>query len=831
MLKCIDIKSILIFGVGFIVIGQVCEFDYFGVQVCKVLCEEGYCVILVNFNFVIIMIDLVMVDVIYIELIKWVIVVKIIEKECFDVLLLIMGGQIVLNCVLDLECYGVLEKFGVEMIGVNVDIIDKVEDCLCFDKVMKDIGLVCLCLGIVYSMEEVYGVFEQVGFFCIICLFFIMGGIGGGIVYNCEEFEEICVCGFDLLLINELLIDELLIGWKEYEMEVVCDKKDNCIIVCFIENFDLMGVYIGDLIIVVLVQILIDKEYQIMCNVLLVVLCEIGVEIGGFNVQFGICLNIGCMVVIEMNLWVFCFLVLVFKVIGFLIVKIVVKLVVGYIFDELQNDIIGGCILVLFELVIDYVVIKILCFVFEKFLKVDVCLIIQMKLVGEVMVIGWIFQELVQKVLCGLEVGVIGFDLKFDLNDLEVDSIFKCELIVFSVECVWYVVDVFCVGKSVEEVFELICIDEWFLVQIEDLVKDEEKVKIFGLFFIDCELMYKFKCKGFFDVCLVKLLGVIEKNLCSYCYKLKVLLVYKCVDICVVEFVIDIVYMYLIYEEECEVNLLSCEKIMIFGGGLNCIGQGIEFDYCCVYVVLVMCEDGYEIIMVNCNLEIVFIDYDIFDCLYFELVIFEDVFEIVCVEQFKGVIVQYGGQILLKFCCVFEEVGVLIIGISLDVIDCVEDCECFQQMVQCLNLCQLVNVIVCSEDEVLVVFKVIGYLLVVCLFYVLGGWVMEIVYQEEEFKCYMCEVVQVFNDSLVLFDYFFNCVIEVDIDVVCDGEIVVIGVIMQYIEQVGVYFGDFVCLLLLYLLLQYIQDEICEQVKKMVLEFGVVGLMNVQMVV
>lgn len=753
MFKCIDFKIIFIIGVGLIVIGQVCEFDYFGVQVCKVLCDEGYCVVLVNSNLVMIMIDLEMVDVVYIELINWQMVEKIIVKEKFDVLLLIMGGQIVLNCVLDLVDNGVLEKYNVELIGVKCEVICMVEDCELFCVVMGEIGLECLIVVVVYILDEVFEIQICVGYLIIICFSFILGGSGGGIVYNCEELVEIVSRGLELLLIIEVLVEELVLGWKEFEMEVVCDIVDNCIIVCLIENLDLMGVYIGDLIIVVLVQILIDKEYQCLCDVFIVVLCKIGVDIGGLNVQFGINLKIGCVVVIEMNLCVLCFLVLVFKVIGFLIVKVVVKLVVGYILDELKNEIIGGLILVLFELFIDYVVIKILCFVFEKFLVVDVCLIIQMKLVGEVMVMGCIFQELVQKVLCGLEIGKVGFDLiGLDLGSEDDLQILCCELKVLGLECLFYVVDVFCVGMSVEEIYVLLFIDYWFLDQIEEIIVVEVEVVVGGIDVLDVVCLCKLKCVGFFDVCLVQLIGINEVVICVLCCVYKVCLVYKCVDFCVGEFFIGIVYLYFIYEDECEVVLSNCDKIMILGGGLNCIGQGIEFDYCCVYVVLVLCEDGYEIIMVNCNLEIVLIDYDIFDCLYFELLILEDVLEIVELEQLKGVIVQYGGQILLKLVCVLEVNGVLVIGISLDLIDLVEDCECFQQLVDMLGLKQLLNCIVCNDQEVLLLVCEIGYLLVVCLSYVLGGCVMEIVYGEVDLVCYVCDVVKVFNDLLVLLD-------------------------------------------------------------------------------
>ncbi|SIQ23146.1 carbamoyl-phosphate synthase large subunit [Aquipseudomonas alcaligenes] len=831
MPKRTDIKSILILGAGPIVIGQACEFDYSGAQACKALKEEGFRVILVNSNPATIMTDPAMADATYIEPIKWATVAKIIEKERPDALLPTMGGQTALNCALDLEKHGILEKFGVEMIGANADTIDKAEDRSRFDKAMKDIGLACPVSGIAHNMEEAYGVLEKVGFPCIIRPSFTMGGTGGGIAYNREEFEEICARGLDLSPTSELLIDESLIGWKEYEMEVVRDKKDNCIIVCSIENFDPMGVHTGDSITVAPAQTLTDKEYQILRNASLAVLREIGVETGGSNVQFGICPNTGRMVVIEMNPRVSRSSALASKATGFPIAKIAAKLAVGYTLDELSNDITGGRTPASFEPAIDYVVTKIPRFAFEKFPKADARLTTQMKSVGEVMAIGRTFQESMQKALRGLEVGVAGFDEKLDLNDPEAESTLRRELTVPSADRVWYVADAFRAGKSVDEVFQLTNIDEWFLVQIEDLVKDEEKVKTLGLSSIDYDLMFKLKRKGFSDARLAKLLGVSEKSLRAHRHKLKVLPVYKRVDTCAAEFATDTAYMYSTYEEECEAAPSSRDKIMILGGGPNRIGQGIEFDYCCVHAALAMREDGYETIMVNCNPETVSTDYDTSDRLYFEPVTLEDVLEIVRVEQPKGVIVQYGGQTPLKICRALEEAGVPIIGTSPEAIDRAEDRERFQQMVQRLGLRQPANATARSEDEALALSKGIGYPMVVRPSYVLGGRAMEIVYQEEELKRYMREAVKVSNDSPVLLDRFLNCAIEVDVDAVCDGETVVIGAIMQHIEQAGVHSGDSACSLPPYSLPAHIQDEIREQVKKMALELGVVGLMNVQMAV
>ncbi|PJI48753.1 MAG: carbamoyl phosphate synthase large subunit [Pseudomonas sp.] len=831
MPKRTDIKSILILGAGPIVIGQACEFDYSGAQACKALKEEGFRVILVNSNPATIMTDPAMADATYIEPIKWQTVAKIIEKERPDALLPTMGGQTALNCALDLERHGVLEQFGVEMIGANADTIDKAEDRSRFDKAMRDIGLACPRSGIAHTMEEAYGVLEKVNFPCIIRPSFTMGGTGGGIAYNREEFEEICARGLDLSPTSELLIDESLIGWKEYEMEVVRDKKDNCIIVCAIENFDAMGVHTGDSITVAPAQTLTDKEYQIMRNASLAVLREIGVETGGSNVQFGICPNTGRMVVIEMNPRVSRSSALASKATGFPIAKIAAKLAVGYTLDELQNDITGGRTPASFEPAIDYVVTKIPRFAFEKFPKADARLTTQMKSVGEVMAIGRTFQESMQKALRGLEVGATGFDPKVDLSNPEAEGILKRELSVPNADRIWYIADAFRAGKSIAEVFALTHVDEWFLVQIEDLIKDEERVKTLGLSAIDRDLMYKLKRKGFSDARLATLLGVTEKNLRNHRHKLKVLPVYKRVDTCAAEFATDTAYMYSTYEEECEANPSTRDKIMILGGGPNRIGQGIEFDYCCVHAALAMREDGYETIMVNCNPETVSTDYDTSDRLYFEPVTLEDVLEIVRVEQPKGVIVQYGGQTPLKLCRALEEAGVPIIGTSPDAIDRAEDRERFQQMVQRLNLRQPANATARSEDQALELSKSIGYPMVVRPSYVLGGRAMEIVYQEEELKRYMREAVKVSNDSPVLLDRFLNCAIEVDIDAVCDGETVVIGAIMQHIEQAGVHSGDSACSLPPYSLPKHIQDEIREQVKKMALELGVVGLMNVQMAV
>ena len=831
MPKRTDIKSILILGAGPIVIGQACEFDYSGAQACKALKEEGFRVILVNSNPATIMTDPAMADATYIEPIKWQTVAKIIEKERPDAVLPTMGGQTALNCALDLERHGVLAKYGVEMIGANADTIDKAEDRSRFDKAMKSIGLECPRSGIAHDMTEAYAVLDQVGFPCIIRPSFTMGGTGGGIAYNREEFEEICTRGLDLSPTKELLIDESLIGWKEYEMEVVRDRKDNCIIVCAIENFDPMGVHTGDSITVAPAQTLTDKEYQIMRNASLAVLREIGVETGGSNVQFGINPVDGRMVVIEMNPRVSRSSALASKATGFPIAKIAAKLAVGYSLDELSNDITGGRTPASFEPAIDYVVTKIPRFAFEKFPNADARLTTQMKSVGEVMAIGRTFQESLHKALRGLEVGACGFDSRVELDASDAMTTLTRELTVPGADRIWFIGDAFRAGMSMEQIFDLTRIDPWFLVQIEDIIKEEQRVKTLSLSDIDYDLMFRLKRKGFSDARLAHLLAVSEKSLRRYRHKLNVLPVYKRVDTCSAEFATDTAYMYSTYEEECEANPSGRDKIMVLGGGPNRIGQGIEFDYCCVHAALAMREDGYETIMVNCNPETVSTDYDTSDRLYFEPVTLEDVLEIVRVEQPKGVIVQYGGQTPLKLARELEAAGVPIIGTSPEAIDRAEDRERFQQMVERLNLIQPANATVRSEEEAVRAANKIGYPLVVRPSYVLGGRAMEIVYQEDELKRYLRDAVKVSNDSPVLLDHFLNCAIEVDIDAVSDGKKVVIGAIMQHIEQAGVHSGDSACSLPPYSLPAVVQDEIREQVRKMALELGVVGLMNVQMAV
>ena len=830
MPKRTDIKSILILGAGPIVIGQACEFDYSGAQACKALREEGYRVILVNSNPATIMTDPVMADATYIEPITWQTVAKIIEKEKPDALLPTMGGQTALNCALDLEKHGVLAEHGVEMIGANADTIDKAEDRSRFDKAMKAIGLECPRASIAHTMQEAWTVAEDIGFPCIIRPSFTMGGSGGGIAYNRDEFEEICTRGLDLSPTNELLIDESLIGWKEYEMEVVRDKADNCIIVCAIENFDAMGVHTGDSITVAPAQTLTDKEYQIMRDASLAVLREIGVETGGSNVQFGINPDTGRMVVIEMNPRVSRSSALASKATGFPIAKVAAKLAVGYTLDELRNEITGGVTPASFEPSIDYVVTKIPRFTFEKFPQADARLTTQMKSVGEVMAIGRTFQESLQKALRGLEVGSDGFDEQLEefSSESSRETLTK-ELSVPGAERIWYIGDAFRAGLSVDDVFEYTKVDPWYLVQIEDLIREEQALKTAGKADIDHATLFRLKRKGFSDARLAKLLGITEASMRKLRHDLNIRPVYKRVDTCAAEFASDTAYMYSTYEEECEAEPTNREKIVVIGGGPNRIGQGIEFDYCCVHAALAMREDGYETIMINCNPETVSTDYDTSDRLYFEPITLEDVLEIIHVEKPKGVIVQYGGQTPLKLARGLEAAGVPIIGTSPDAIDRAEDRERFQQMIQRLGLKQPENATVRSLEEGIVAASEIGYPLVVRPSYVLGGRAMEIVFGEDELVRYMRSAVLVSNDSPVLLDHFLNAAIEVDIDAICDGTDVVIGGIMQHIEQAGIHSGDSACSLPPYTLPPEVQDAMREAVRKMAIELEVVGLMNVQL--
>ena len=824
-----DLKSILIIGAGPIVIGQACEFDYSGAQACQALKEEGLRVILVNSNPATIMTDPDMADATYIEPINWRMLEKIIEKERPDAILPTMGGQTALNCALDLNRHGVLEKYNVELIGANCEAIDKAEDRELFDQAMQKIGLETPQHGIARNLEQAYEALEKVGFPCIIRPSFTMGGTGGGIAYNKEEFDEICLRGMELSPTNELLIDESLIGWKEYELEVVRDTNDNCIIVCSIENFDAMGVHTGDSITVAPAQTLTDKEYQILRNASLAVLREIGVETGGSNVQFGINPADGRLVIIEMNPRVSRSSALASKATGFPIARVAAKLAIGFTLDELRNEITGGATPASFEPSIDYVVTKIPRFTFEKFPEANDRLTTQMKSVGEVMAIGRTFQESLHKALRGLEVGMCGLDPVLNLKLSDAKAILTRELTEPGAERIWYIADAFRAGWPIDTVHDLTGVDRWFLVQIEDLINDEKMLAEKSLEEIDYDLMRKLKRKGFSDERMSQVLQVPELAVQSRRHELGVRPVYKRVDTCAAEFVSSTAYMYSTYEEECESKPSDRDKIMVLGGGPNRIGQGIEFDYCCVHAALAMREDGYETIMVNCNPETVSTDYNISDRLYFEPLTFEDVIEVVQLEKPKGVIVQFGGQTPLNLVKRLEEAGVPVIGTSPDAIDRAEDRERFQQLIEKVGLKQPPNSTVRSVEESIEAAKKIGYPLVVRPSYVLGGRAMEIVYNEEELDRYMHDAVKVSNDSPVLLDYFLSAAIEIDVDLVCDGEQVVVGAIMQHIEQAGIHSGDSACSLPPYNLPMEVQDKIRQQVSALALELGVIGLMNTQL--
>ena len=824
-----DINSILILGAGPIIIGQACEFDYSGAQACQALKEEGFRVILVNSNPATIMTDPSMADATYIEPVTWRIVEKIIEKEKPDAILPTMGGQTALNCALDLNRHGVLDKHGVELIGANCDAIDKAEDRELFDNAMKSINLETPRHCMAHDMVQAHEAMEEIGFPCIIRPSFTMGGTGGGIAYNKEEFDEICVRGLELSPTSELLIDESLIGWKEFELEVVRDKNDNCIIVCSIENFDAMGVHTGDSITVAPAQTLTDKEYQILRNAAIDVLREIGVETGGSNVQFGIDPKTGRLVIIEMNPRVSRSSALASKATGFPIARVDAKLAIGFTLDELRNEITGGVTPASFEPTIDYVVTKIPRFTFEKFPEANDRLTTQMKSVGEVMAIGRTFQESLQKALRGLETGMCGFDPILDSTSSDAREILTRELTETGAERIWYIGDAFRQGWDVETVYQLSGIDPWFLVQIEDLIRIEQSLGGRKLASIDKAEMLSLKRKGFSDKRLSQLLEVPELEFQAVRHQLEVRPVYKRVDTCAAEFVSSTAYMYSTYEEECEAAPSDRDKIMVLGGGPNRIGQGIEFDYCCVHAALAMREDGYETIMVNCNPETVSTDYNISDRLFFEPLTFEDVIEIAQLEKPKGVIVQFGGQTPLNLVKRLEEAGVPVIGTSPDAIDRAEDRERFQQLIEKLNLKQPPNRIVRSVEESLEAASEISYPLVVRPSYVLGGRAMEIVYNEEELNRYMHTAVKVSNESPVLLDYFLNAAIEIDVDLVCDGETVVMGAIMQHIEQAGIHSGDSACSLPPYNLPMDVQNLIREQVTALALELGVIGLMNTQL--
>lgn len=833
MPKRTDIKSILILGAGPIVIGQACEFDYSGTQACRALREAGYRVILVNSNPATIMTDPDMADATYIEPVDWRVVSKIIAKERPDALLPTMGGQTALNCALDLAREGVLEAYQVEMIGASREAIDKAEDRQLFQQAMNKIGLQTPKSGLAHSMKEAWEILDVIGFPAIIRPSFTMGGSGGGIAYNREEYQEICQRGLDLSPTHELLIDESIIGWKEFELEVVRDQADNCIIVCTIENLDPMGIHTGDSITVAPAQTLTDKEYQQMRNAAIAILREIGVETGGSNVQFAINPNDGRMMVIEMNPRVSRSSALASKATGFPIAKVAAKLAVGFTLDELKNEITQGETPASFEPAIDYVVTKIPRFNFEKFPQADARLTTQMKSVGEVMAMGRNFQESLQKAVRGLEIGIYGLESKLGfphphLEEQQIQKKLNHELRITGPDRLWYLADAFRYGYSLEKIQELTLIDPWFLTYIQELVKIESDISTMQLSEINAEEMRWLKRKGFADKRLAQILSLSEREVRAHRLHLNVRPVYKRVDTCAAEFATQTAYLYSTYEEENECEPSDREKIIVLGGGPNRIGQGIEFDYCCVHAAMGIREQGYETIMVNCNPETVSTDYDVSDRLYFEPLTLEDVLSIVEQEQPKGVIVQYGGQTPLKLARELEAAGVPIIGTSPDAIDCAEDRERFQQLIHELGLKQPPNGTVRSIEEGIRLAKVFAYPLVVRPSYVLGGRAMKVVYNEQELINYMKGSVEISADSPLLLDHFLDNAIEVDIDAVCDGHTVLIGGIMEHIEQAGIHSGDSSCTFPPHSLSETIQQQLKDQLCKMAKKLKVVGLVNAQ---
>ena len=831
MPKRSDIESILIIGAGPIIIGQACEFDYSGVQACKALREEGYRVVLVNSNPATIMTDPDFADATYIEPIRWRSIASIIDVERPDALLPTMGGQTGLNCALDLNRHGVLKQFDVEMIGASRESIDKAEDRQRFREAMHSIGLETVRGELAHSMEDAHAILEEIGFPTIIRPSFTLGGSGGGVAYDAGEFTAICKRGLDASPTKELLIEESILGWKEFEMEVVRDKNDNCIIVCSIENLDPMGVHTGDSITVAPAQTLTDKEYQLMRNASIAVLREIGVDTGGSNVQFGIRPSDGHMVIVEMNPRVSRSSALASKATGFPIARVAAKLAVGFTLDELANDITGGATPASFEPSIDYVVTKVPRFDFEKFPRADAQLTTQMKSVGEAMAIGRTFQESFQKALRSLEIGSVGLDPQIPPGLSIEDSGLEERLQWPGPKRIWFVADAFRAGMALGEIHRISSIDPWFLAQIEELVGIEEKIAGTALIDVDAENLRSWKRKGFSDARIAALRNCQEHEVREMRHRLEVRPVYKRVDSCAAEFATATAYLYSTYEEECEALPEDQKKVMVLGGGPNRIGQGIEFDYCCVHAAMALREDGYQTIMVNCNPETVSTDYDISDRLYFEPLTLEDVLEIIKVENPTGIIVQYGGQTPLKLARALKEAGGRIIGTTPESIHQAEDREHFQTLLKTLGLRQPPNRTATNETDAIRIAGKIGYPLVVRPSYVLGGRAMEIVHNDEELRNYLRDAFDVSNESPVLLDRFLNDAIEVDVDALSDGQEVVIGGIMEHIEEAGIHSGDSACSLPPSGLSEDVQEELRRQAREMALALEVIGLINVQFAV
>lgn len=832
MPKRTDIHSILLLGAGPIVIGQACEFDYSGTQACKALKEEGYRLILVNSNPATIMTDPDLSDATYIESVRWQTVRRIIEKERPDALLATMGGQTALNCVLDLEQKGILEKFNVMTIGVTIDSIYKAENRKKFQESMKKIGLDTPKSGIAHNLNEALRIIKNIGFPCIIRPSFTLGGSGGGIAHDLKEFKKICRDGFNSSPNHELLIDESLIGWKEYEMETMCDIKGNCIIVCSIENIDPMGIHTGDSITVAPAQTLTDKEYQIIRNFTIMILREIGIKSGGSNVQFAVHPNNGRIVVIEMNPRVSRSSALASKATGFPIAKVAAKLAIGYSLDELLNDTTNGRIPASFEPTIDYVVTKIPRFDFEKFPDQSNRLTTQMKSVGEVMAIGRSQQESLQKAIRSLEIGVSGFDSKVNLDNPELLKVIVDELKNASDKRLWYIGDAFRYGMSLDQVYSFTNIDRWFLSQIEELIRLENNVTLQGISYLNKEQLFFLKKKGFSDIRLGQLTKTSEYYIRSLRYLYDIHPVYKRIDACAAEFSTDTSYMYSTYDDESEHDINKNNKtILILGSGPNRIGQGIEFDYCCVHAAMTLREEGYTVIMVNCNPETVSTDYDISDILYFEPITLEDVLEIIHINKPTGIIVQYGGQTPLKLAKELERCGIKIFGTDSDSIDQTENRERFQYIIQSLGFKQPNNITVTSIKLALEKSEYIGYPIIVRPSYVLGGRAIQIAYNQEELLYFLEHAIQVSNNNPVLLDHFLENAVEIDVDAICDGEQVFIGGIMEHIERAGVHSGDSACSLPVYTINNRIQDKIRYQVEKIALKFKIKGLMNIQFVI